>query len=182
LQPRCFSRGEAVAAGQAGKALTVGSDGHGLAADSLRVHPGDVEEGTRGRRRKKTAAPDPNDAIHRLDHVSVASQRERHVGITHDHDRLEPAQVLVHTPPFRHLYARAQSLRVLLQLHLEPLEERHRVRGRACKPADHTLLDLPHLACVRLDHLITKRNLAVADEKLRAHGATRKRYFSSGAV
>ena len=146
---------------------TVGSNRHGLAADCFGIHPFDVEESASGGRGKESTAPYSDDAIHRLDDVSVASQRQRHVGVTHDHNGLQPTKVFVHPPGLGHLNARTQRLWVLLQLHLEPLEERHRIGGRAGETADHALFELPHLACVRLDDLVAQRDLTVANKELR---------------
>src|SRR5438552_2513576 len=63
---------------------------------------------------------------------------QRHRPIGDDHHRFEPAKIAVHAPVLGELDRRPHQLvGILLELLLEPLEERKGVRGRPGETADH---------------------------------------------
>lgn len=116
-----------------------------LPPDGLGLHALYVDQRTRGRRGERPTGSDPDDAILWFDDISSASERERYVRVAHNHDRLEPPQVLVHPPRLGHLHTRAHRLRMLTQLHLKTLKQCHRVSGRAREAAHHARLERSHL-------------------------------------
>src|SRR5262249_21882075 len=70
--------------------------------------------------------------------------------------------------------------RILLELGLEPLEQREGVGGRAREPADHVALgEPPHLARIGLDDGLADRDLPVAADR---HGAALADRQDRGAV
>src|SRR6185503_2156768 len=83
-----------------------------------------------------------------------------------DHHRLEMAQIAVGPPVLGELDGRAHELvGVLLELFLEPFEQREGVGGRAGKAADDLVADQPaNLARLVLHHRVADRNLAVAGD------------------
>mmetsp|Transcript_61863 Transcript_61863/g.137859 ORF Transcript_61863/g.137859 Transcript_61863/m.137859 type:complete len:231 (+) Transcript_61863:394-1086(+) len=143
----------------------VGCDVHRLPADGLRVHPVDVDERASSRSCKLAAGTNPNDPILGLDDVAIAREGERDGGICNDHDGLEPPQVLVHSPRFRHLHAGPRCLRMLLQLHLKSLEQCHRVGRRTGKARNHSFLEGTDLARVPFHHMAAERDLSVPDDE-----------------
>src|SRR3974390_2191377 len=76
----------------------------------------------------------------------------------------EPAKVAVGAPSLGELDRGAHELaRILLELRLQPLEQRERVGGRARKAADHVALgQAAHLARIGLDDGLPDRHLPVA--------------------
>jgi hypothetical protein len=99
-----------------------------------------------------------------IEHVAGAGEHQRDVLVGDDHHGFEPAQVAVGAPVLGELDRGAHQLaRVLLELGLEPLEQRECVGGRAGEAADHVALGEPaHLAGVGLDDGLADRHLPVA--------------------
>ena len=100
----------------------------------------------------------------------------RHVGDAQQ--RLEAPQAAVRAPVLGELDRGARQVAVLLQLRLESLEQRERVRRAAREARDHLALVQPaHLARVALHHGVAERDLAVAadgDDAVAAHAEDRR--------
>ena len=73
----------------------VRGDPHRPLADLPRRQPGGVEQRARRRERVGGAAADRQDAVVGLQDVAAPRDRERDLGVGDDHDRVEPAEVLV---------------------------------------------------------------------------------------
>jgi hypothetical protein len=125
--------------------------------------------------------PETHHAALGLEHVAGAGEHQRHVLVGDDHHRLEPAQIAVGAPVLGELDRGAHQLAgILLELGLEPLEQREGVGGRAGEPADHVALGEPaHLAGVGLDDGLPDRDLPVAADR---HGAALADRQDRGAV
>src|SRR5450756_2321860 len=78
------------------------------------------------------AGPDGEDAFVRCDDIPRAGQEQGGLLVGHDEEGLELAQRLLRAPVGRELDGRSLELAVkLLELALEPREQRHGVRCRA---------------------------------------------------
>ena len=130
--------------------------------------------------RERAAGTDGHQRVLGLDHVAVAGHDERRRLVRDAEQRLEPAQAAVGAPVLRELDRGAREVAVLLQLALEPLEQREGIGRAAGEPGDHASLVQPaHLARIRLHDGVAERDLAVAahgDETVAAHAE------DSGAV
>ena len=86
------------------------------------------------------------------------------VPVGDEHHRLEPAQIAVGAPVLGELDAGAGELAgILLELGLEPLEQREGVGGRAGEAADDAALgEAAHLPGVALHDGLAEAHLAVA--------------------
>ena len=84
--------------------------------------------------------------------------------VGHQHHRLQPAQIAVGAPVLGELHAGAGELAgILLELGLEPLEQREGVGGGAGETGDDVALAEPaHLARIALDDGLAQADLAVA--------------------
>ena len=114
-----------------------GGDLHRPAGDLLGVHVG-VHQRAGGGERVIAARADGHHAMLRLQHVAGAGQRQRDVLVGDEHHRLEPAQVAVGAPVLGELDGGAHQLvGILLELGLEPLEQREGIGGGAGEAGDH---------------------------------------------
>ena len=141
----------------------VGGDVHGLAHDRLGIER-PVEQRARGGERIIAARADAHDAGLRLEHVAGAGQHQRHLRIGDDHHGFEAAQIAVGAPVLGELDGGAGELPgILLELGLQPLEQREGIGGGAGKAADHVALAEPaDLLGIGFDDGLADRDLAVA--------------------
>ena len=111
----------------------------------------------------------------RLQHVARAGEHERGRLVGDDHHRLEPPEIPVGAPVLGKLHGGAHELAgILLELRLEPLQQRKGVGGRAGEAGDHVALgELSDFAGVVLHHGLADADLPVAghhDLAALAHG------------
>src|SRR5205814_890159 len=141
----------------------VGRDRHGLAGDRLGVELA-VEQSAGRRQRVIAAGPYSHRAAFRLEHVAGAGEHQRNLLVGDDHHGFEPPQVAVGAPVLGEFDRRAGELAgILLELGLEPLEQREGVGGRAGEARDDlALAEAAHLLGVRLDDGLPDAHLAVA--------------------
>ena len=143
---------------------------------------GVVEQRARRGLRVRTAAADRDQPVLGLEHVAVAGDDERGFAVGDGEHRFEPAQDAVGAPVLRELDRRAREIAlVLLELRLEALEQRERVRRAAGETGeDAVLVEAPHLARARLDDDVAERDLAVAAERDAACRAAPKGWSCRG--
>ena len=94
--------------------------------------------------RERPARSDRHDAVVGLDQIAVARQQERRGLVEHDQHRFEPAQDAIAAPVLRQLHGRAfQVAAVLLELRLEPREQREGIGRRAGKARQDAIVVEP---------------------------------------
>src|SRR5581483_9310434 len=138
-----------------------------LAHDLLGRQRRIVQQRPRRRLRVGAARAERYQAELGLEHVAHAGDHQRSLAVGDAEHRLEPAQHAVGAPVLRELDRRAKQVAlVLLELGLEALEERERVRGAAREPGEDAVVVQPaHLARARLDDDVAESHLAVAAER-----------------
>ena len=110
----------------------LGGDRHRLAGDRLGRHVLEIGQRARRGEREGAARADADQAVVGLEHVAIAAEQQRDLGIGDRHHRLEAAQVAVGAPVLGELDRGAHQLAgMALELGLEPLEQREGVRGAA---------------------------------------------------
>ena len=131
----------------------VGRDRHRLAGDRLGGHALDVEQRARRGERERPARADADQAVVRLEHVAVAGEQQRDLGVGDRHHRLEPAQIAVGAPVLGELDRGPHQLAgMALELGLEPLEQREGIRRAAGEPGQDPAAGEPaHLARAGLE-------------------------------
>src|SRR5262249_33212398 len=118
---------------------------------------------------------DGDDAELGLEHVARAGDDERMLAVGNGEHRFQPAQDAIGAPVLGELDRRAHEVSlVLVELRLEALEERERVRRAAGEAReDLVVMQAPHLLCAALDDHLAERHLPVAaerDARAAAHG------------
>jgi hypothetical protein len=106
-----------------------------------------------------------------LEHVARARQREARPLVGDDEHRLEPAQVPIGAPVLGQFDAGARELAgILVELGLEPFEQREGVGSGAGEACDHVALgETANLAGIGFDDRLAHADLAVAaDDDLTA--------------
>ena len=127
-----------------------------LAHDRLGIHFGVREQRPRRRQGVVAARADRRNAALRLDHVAVAREHERRLGIGHDHHGLKMPQRAVRAPELGKLNRSAHQVAgVLLEHPLKPLKQREGIgRGAGKAHQNAVVKDAAHLARGRLeDHV-----------------------------
>ncbi len=125
------------------------------------------KECERGRLRIRPAATNRNQPVFGFEHIAIARDDERGLGVSHREHGLESAQHAVGAPVFGELNCGTnQVARVLLELRFKALEERERVGRAARESGEHlAIMQTAHLASARLDHDIAERDLAVTAQR-----------------
>src|SRR6476620_5751272 len=121
----------------------------------------------RRRLRVRSARADRDDAVLRLQHIAGAGDDELCRSIGDRQHRFEAPQHAIRPPVFCKLDRRARQMSLmLLELGLEALEQRERVRRCAGESGeDLVVIEAPHLARGRLDDNVPERYLTVAAER-----------------
>ena len=140
-----------------------------------------VDQRPRGGERVVAARADAHQAALGLQHVAGAGENQGGLAIGDDHHGLQPAQVTIRAPILGQLDAGPRQLgRILLELALQPLEQREGVGRGAGEAADHVALaDRAHFTGVGLDDGGAQRHLAVAGDH---HPAALAHREDGGAV
>ena len=129
-----------------------------------------LQQRARRRLRIGTARADGDDAELGLEHIARPGDDQRRRRVGHGKHRLQPPQHAVRSPILGQFDGRPRQVAlVLLELGLEALEQRERVRRGAGESRQHALVIKPaHLARARLDDDAAERDLSVAAQR---HGA-----------
>ena len=142
-----------------------------IASDSRTISAaesaGVLDQRPRGRQGVAAARAGRQDAVARLDHVARAGQQQAVPRVDHDQHRLQPPQHPVGPPELGQLGRRPRHVvRVILELPLEPLQQREPVGRRAGEPDQHLAVQqLADLDRVGLHDLGAERHLAVAADR-----------------
>src|SRR5690242_9206741 len=142
----------------------VGCDRERLANDIFSVEPGVLQQSARRRLRVRPPGTHGDQSQLGLDDVTHARYDQRGLAVGHRQHRLEAPQYPVGAPVFCELDGRAQQISlVLVELRLEALEQRERVRGAPGESGEYpVVMEAPHLACARFHHDVAERDLAIA--------------------
>ncbi len=128
---------------------------------------GVLEQRTRGGLCVGAAGADGQQALLGLEHVAVAGDDQRVLGVGHRKHRLQAAQHAIGAPVLGQLDCGAHELAaVFLELGLEALEQRERVGGAAGEAGQHAVVvQAADFARAGLDHDVAKGDLAVAAKR-----------------
>ena len=139
----------------------IASDSRTISADEK---VGVLDQRPRRRQGVAAARAGRQDAVARLDHVARAGQEQAVPRIDHDQHGLQPPQHPVGAPELGQLGRGARHVvGIILELPLEPLEQREPVGRRAREPDQHLAVQqLADLDRVGLHDLGAERDLAVA--------------------
>src|SRR5262245_168035 len=157
----------------------VGGDGERALDDLARRKLGVAVQRKRRGLRIRPARADRDDSLLGLEHVADAGDHERALAIGDREHRFEPPQDPVGAPVLCELDRRTHQVAlVLVELRLEALEQRERIRGAAGEAGeDAIVIQAPHLPCTAFDYNLAERDLAVAAERYArsaAHGQDRR--------
>src|ERR1041384_4042183 len=122
------------------------------------------QQSPRRRKRERTARPDGEHAIVRLDQLARAAHDKAMLLIRDDEQRLPAAPHAVRAPVLGELHGGPRQIRrIALELLLELLEQRESIgRGAGKAGEDLPAAQRAHLVGVGFHHGLTDRDLAVA--------------------
>ena len=137
---------------------------HRLAGDRFGVHAVDVDQRARRGQRVLPARANADQAVIRLEHVAIAGQQQRHLGVGDRHHGLEPPQIAVRAPVLGELHGSPHQLTGMpLELGLEPLEQGEGIRRATGEPRhDLAVAEATHLARGRLQDRALPAHLTIA--------------------